>query len=522
MINLPHSTVRGTRHMVASADHLASMAGSQIFERGGNAVDAAIATNAAMAVIAPHMCGIGGDLFALVHTDRSVAALNASGRAGSGADANKLRAAGHTEIPMRHDIRAVTVPGCVDGWTSLHERFGSMPLAELFESAVDLAENGFPASPLLVAGVDDLDEAARENLHTIVSQATHEGALVRRTSVAGVLRSIAAEGRSGLYAGEFGDGLISLGAGLFSERDLKTSQSDWVDSLKAPMFGVDVHTIGPNSQGYLTLGGGVIADALDLPDDPDDSRWPHLLIEAAKLAGYDRQEALHEGADGAELVAEIAERRHLISPDRAASHKVPGTDGDTTYLCTAEVGGMAVSLIQSNAAGFGSWLVEPNTGINLHNRGLGFNLIDGHPAEFAPGRRPPHTLSPALATRDNNFVAVFGTQGGDAQPQILLQLAARLFAHGQSPAMAVNAARWALAGPSTGFDTWTTSEQTVRIEAHAPDGWEPSLSQRGHRTEMRESFESGFGHAHVIMQEQNGMLAGAADPRARVSAAIGR
>jgi gamma-glutamyltranspeptidase/glutathione hydrolase len=508
--------------MVASADHLASMAGSQIFERGGNAVDAAVATNAVMAVVAPHMCGIGGDLFALVHTGRSVAALNASGRAGSGADAKALRSEGHSEIPMRHDIRAVTVPGCVDGWTSLHERFGSMPLLDLFEAAIDLADNGFPTSPLLLAGLSTVDQAGLENLESIASQATHVGALVRRPGVAGALRAVAADGRNGLYAGEFGQGLIALGGGLFSERDLKTSQSGWVDSLKSEMFGVDVHTIGPNSQGYLLLGSGVIASALDLPDDPDDSRWPHLLIEASKLAGYDRQEALHEGADGAELVAEIAERRHLLSPDRAASHQVPGTDGDTTYLCTAEIGGMAVSLIQSNASGFGSWLVEPNTGINLHNRGLGFNLVEGHPAEFGPGRRPPHTLSPALATKDSDFVAVFGTQGGDAQPQILLQLAARLFSHGQPPAKAINAPRWALAGPATGFDTWTSSEQTVRIEADAPGDWESSLTQRGHQIEMRNSFESGFGHAHVIMREAGGVLAAAADPRAKVSAAIGR
>ena len=187
------------------------------------------------------------------------------------------------------------------------------------------------------------------------------------------------------------------------------------------------------------------------------------------------------------------------------------------------VGGMAVSLIQSNASGFGSWLAEPNTGINLHNRGLGFSLDPGHPAEFGPGRRPPHTLSPALATRDDDLVSVFGTMGGDAQPQILLQIAARLFHHGHSPAAAINAPRWALAGPGTGFDTWAAPEgPNVELEGHVSDAWRTGLATRGHRTSLLPAYGSGFGHAHAIVLGADGVLAGAADPRARVSSVAAR
>lgn len=283
----------------------------------------------------------------------------------------------------------------------------------------------------------------------------------------------------------------------------------------------DWTVVGSRRVGYLTLGGAIVLDGLDLPD-PDDEQWAHLLIEAARVAGHDRPAALHEHADGVALLDAIRARRHELDHERASNRTTPAGAGDTTYLCTAEVDGLAVSLIQSNASGFGSWLVEPSTGINLHNRGLGFSLAPGHPAEFGPGRRPPHTLSPALATRAHEFVSVFGTMGGEAQPQILLQIAARLFHHRQSPTTAINAARWALAGPRTGFDTWDDiAVQGLDIEGHAPADWAERLTARGHRTSTLPAWDSTFGHAHAIMRDGDG-LAGAADPRTRIGAVIGR
>jgi gamma-glutamyltranspeptidase/glutathione hydrolase len=505
--------------MVATADQIASQAGMAAFHRGGNAVDAAIAANAAIAVTSPHLCGLGGDLFVLVHTGRSVVALNASGRAGSGADPGPLRRAGLLEMPFRHDIRSVTLPGCVDGWVALHERFGSIPLTDVLTPAIRIAEHGFPASPLLVGSLANVDDAGRANLHEIAAQATQPGATVQRAGVARALRAIAANGRDGFYGGEFAAGLLELGRGYFTASDLDRSQSDWVLPLTADVFGVRLHTIPPNSQGYLTLGAARLASRLGLPDDPDDPQWAHLLIEAATAAGFDRPEVLHERADGSALVAAIEARSSLVDRQRAGRRPAPGRSGDTTYVCTADTHGMGVSLIQSNAAGFGSWLVEPNTGINLHNRGIGFALGPGHPAEYGPGRRPPHTLCPALATRGHDLVSVFGTMGGDAQPQILLQLAARLFHHDQSPATAVHAARWALHGPQSGFDTWTgPGGPAVSVEGHAPESWRTGLAQRGHVVHPGPAYDSSYGHAHAIVIEPSGMLVGAADPRARVGA----
>jgi gamma-glutamyltranspeptidase/glutathione hydrolase len=498
---------------VASADQFATNAGIGVLADGGNAVDAAIATNAVMAVVGPSLCGVGGDLFALVHQDGHTHALNASGRAGSGADPDRLRDEGWTEMPFRHDVRSVTVPGCVDGWVALHARFGSLPIARLLAPAIALADGGFPASPLFVASARQLDPAAAARMPELAA-ARRVGESIRRPGLARTLRAVAIHGRAGLYAGEFGSGLLDLGGGLFTEEDLDHPLADWVAPLTAPAFGLDLHTIPPNSQGYLTLGAAGLAAQLELPGDPDDPLWAHLLIECATAAGHDRPAVLHEAADGSVLLAAIASRAGLIDPHRASSRSAPGRDGDTTYLCSVDGDGMGVSLIQSNAAGFGSWLAEPNTGINLHNRGIGFDLTPGHPAEFGPGKRPPHTLSPALATAGSELVCVFGTMGGDAQPQILLQLATRLFHHRHSPNRSVRAGRWALRGPTTGFDTWTAANgPIVQVEGHAPARWVAELARRGHRVEGVGAYDSSFGHAHAIVVEADGVLAGAADPR---------
>ena len=519
----PPATVRAPGSMVASADQLATQAGLAVLARGGNAVDAAIATNAAIAVTGPHLCGMGGDLFALVHDGTGVHALNASGRAGSGADAAALRADGHHEMPFRHDIRTVTVPGCVDGWCTLHARFGRLPLAEVLAPAIRLAADGFPASPLLVGSLAQVDRRAAEALGELAGQARRPGDRVRRPGVADALRAVAGNGRAGFYEGAFGHGLLALGNGWYSADDLAVPGADWVAPLAHDAFGVTLHTIAPNSQGYLLLGSAGLATGTPLPADPDDPLWAHLLVECAKAAGRDRPDVLHDRADGRALLAAIARRGNEIDPTRAAPLDRRHHDGDTTYLCAVDDDRMAVSLIQSNASGFGSWLVEPATGINLHNRGLGFSLEPGHPAEIGPGRRPPHTLAPALATRpDGSLAAVFGTMGGDAQPQIMLQVAARLFGLGHSPAAALDAARWVLRGPVTGFDTWTAPDgPDLLLEGHVPPTWADALRRLGHRVAMAPAFDSAFGHAQAIVVQPDGMLAGGTDRRARVGSVAG-
>ena len=522
MYNVTRHAPRG---MVASVDHLASEAGVSMLQRGGSAADAAVAASAVLAVTTRHMCGMGGDLFALVHTsdDATPTALNASGRAGSGADPERLRREGHDVMPMFGDLRSAPVPGCVDGWLALHERYGRLPLATVLESAIVYAASGFPASPLLAGmaaqlrGIDGAEDlVGNGRLRT--------GDLVRRPGVALSLQAIVAHGRSGFYRGHFGEGLIEIGKGEYAPADFAASLADWVTPLRVRVWDHDVWTIPPNSQGYLTLLGAAIAEGLPLPDDPDDPLWPHLLVESARAAAYDRADRLFEGADVSPVFTpeEISRRRAMIDPHARATIASPAGAGDTMYLCAVDHDRMGVSLIQSNAKAFGCNVFEPTTGIGLHNRGIGFSLQAGHPAEYRPGRRPPHTLAPALVTKpDGSLRAVVGTMGGDAQPQILLQLLARLLRHAESPGAAIGAPRWSLLGAETGFDTWLDPDAArVAVETTAPSAWQDGLRERGHDVVPLDGILGSFGHAHVIEVDDHG-LAGAADPRALISAATG-
>jgi gamma-glutamyltranspeptidase / glutathione hydrolase len=520
----PVFTHHAPRGMVCSVDHLASGAGVAMLGAGGSAADAAIATSAVLAVTTQHMCGMGGDLFALVHhADGSPpTCLNASGRAGSGADAAAaaLRAEGHTKVPTDFDVRAVTVPGCVDGWLALHERHGRLPIAEVFEPARRYAAEGFPAAPLLVSRVEVIADV--EGADDYLGEPVRAGTRVTRPGVARTLEAIAAGGRAAFYQGEFGEGLIRLGEGLFSPTDLARSQADWVPALGIDVWGHRVWTVPPNSQGYLTLAAARIAELVGFGPPvgevalADSAEWAHVLVEASRLAGFDRPAVLHDAASADELLAPagLAERAARFDPEGRAEVPAPTAAGDTVYLCAADAEGMAVSLIQSNARGWGAYLTVPEVGIFLHNRGQGFSLEPGHPAELARGRRPPHTLAPALVQHaDGRLRAVLGTMGGDSQPQVVLQLLARLLVHGESPARAISAPRFRLGAGD--FSTWADGgPTTVVVEGGAPAAWLDGLAARGHEVQTEPAWASGHGHAHLIERRPDGMWAGAHDPRA--------
>ena len=319
MRDAPFFTRYASNGMVCAVDHLAAQAGVAMLRAGGSAADAAIATSAVLAVTTQHMCGMGGDLFALVHSpgDAEPAALNASGHAGSGADPDRLRAEGHTEMPLFGDIRTVPVPGCVDGWLALHERFGRLPLADVLSPARDYAADGFPASPFLAVVASRIAELPGGEAYRA---ATHPGAVVRRPGVARALDAIVETGRDGFYGGEFGKGLLEIGNGEYDASDLTASNADWVAPISVEAWGRRIWTIPPNSQGYLTLASAWIAAGLPVPEDPDDPQWAHMLVEAARFASYDRDSVLHESADGAGLVApeRLGPRRDAISTDHAA------------------------------------------------------------------------------------------------------------------------------------------------------------------------------------------------------------
>jgi gamma-glutamyltranspeptidase / glutathione hydrolase len=509
----PYATRYAGTGMVASIDHLASGAGVAMLRAGGSAADAAIAANAVLAVTAQYVCGLGGDLFALVHRpgEERPACLNASGRAGSGADPERLRAEGHAEMPRRGDIRAIPVPGCVDGWAALHERFGRLPLADVLEPARSYAQDGFPATPVLADAARHLEGVAHADDFTARGP-LRPGSVVRRPGVARTLAAIAADGRRGFYQGQFGELLLEVGNGEYTVDDLAQSYADWVDPISLNAWDRRVWSVPPNSQGYLTLSAAWIAQALDLPADPNDGLWAHLLVEAARQASFDRDDVLHEDASADELLApaRLEQRRAAIDPERAATPGGVYAAGDTIYLCAVDSDGMGVSLIQSNYMGFGSMVVVPEVRIFLQNRGAAFSLEPGHPAEYGPRRRPPHTLAPALVTNpDGSLAAVLGTMGGDAQPQIVLQLLARLYAVGETQGDALAAPRFLLHGP-----------HGVAVEDHAAPAWFEGLAARGHDIERRPGWSHAFGHAHVIAVE-DGVLAGAADPRSLGGAAAG-
>jgi gamma-glutamyltranspeptidase/glutathione hydrolase len=520
------TTVLAPNGMVASVDHLASSAGVAMLQAGGNAADAAIASSAVMAVTSPHLCGMGGDLFAVIHRsgEGPPTVLNASGRAGSGADVERLRADGHAAMPFKGDVRSATVPGCVDGWIALHEAFGSLPLATILGPAIGYATDGFPCSPLLAFTLPQLDGVA--GAEELVGGGRRAGELVARPGVARALQAIVGAGREGFYGGEFGEGLLAIGGGEYTADDLATPTVTWAEALGTRVFGHDVWSAPPNSQGYLTLLALRISEGLDLPDDDADPLAAHGLIEAARAAAFDRNEVLHEQADVHRLLAddEVARRRARISLDRRSDLTPPRGAGDTMYLCAVDRERMGVSLIQSNASGFGCHVFEPATGIGLHNRGIGFSLAPGHPAEYGPGRRPPHTLSPALVTRpDGTLRAVVGTMGGDTQPQILLQVLTRLLRRGRSAGSSIGGPRWALVGPGPdAFSTWADPDAVVvRVEGDAPESWVDGLRELGHDVDVAATLEGTFGHANLIEVRPTGVLAGAADPRALIGAAIG-
>ena len=539
----PFGPRTGLRGMVAAADQLAASAGIAMLAQGGSAADAAVATGTVMAVVGPHLCGLGGDVLAMVSVPGSAPeALLSIGRAGAGSDPSRMRAEGMATMPLRGDIRSVQVPGAVDGWLALHERFGRLPLDDVLAPAIELAAEGFAAS-IMLALASHLVHALPGAGELCPEGPLDIGQTVRVPGIARTLRTIARHGRDGFYQGEFGRGLLELGGGHFAPADFATSAASWCPPLQAGAWGHDLWTVPPPSQGYLTLAGAAVAEAAGLGTEPDDPQWAHLLVETWRAVGHDRPAVLFEGADGGALLdpARLAAAAARVQAHAAAPPDVaPGRgtagpdvarfgDGDTTHLCAMDADGLGISLTQSNALDFGSHLVEPNTGVFLHNRGVGFSLEPGHPAEVGPGRRPPHTLSPMLVTaRDGALTHLVGAMGGDAQPQIIVQLLARLLLAGHDPATAITAPRLTLDAPSAGpFRLWWGEDLTVQVEADAPPAWREGLAGHGHRVRTISAFDPvAVGCAQIIAVEPEPAggrrLVGASDPRSPSGGALGR
>lgn len=513
------------RRAVVAPHYLAAQTALAIMDKGGNAADAAIAANATLTVVAPHTCGIGGDLFALVYSPGETRpnALNASGRAGSGATGTAARAAGLDHLPTRSPW-AVTVPGCVDGWEALAARYASLPLTELLDPAIQLAHEGFPVSPELsaeltrCAGLLHGQQAAIDFYPS--GMPPRPGEVVRRPSLGATLAAIATFGRTAFYSGDVGSQIITATAGLLRPSDLEVQQADWVDPISLDVMGWTGWTIPPNSQGYLTLAAAWIFEHLDPPRDAGDPLFTHAAIEAFRAVAWERDHVVSDPAsaphpstwllDQTRLAARL---NHISLTGRAEWPAPQAAPGGTTYLCVQDDQGMGVSLIQSNFHGFGSGIGVDDAGFLLHDRGSGFSLVPGHANEIGPGKRPLHTLAPSLWTEAGSVAMLLGTRGGDFQPQLLLQLLAHIRWSGDDAATAQSRPRWTTR-------EWRRRGCTgISHEPHLPTAVAEELARLGHQPCAESDWMSGWGPAAAIINESDNLI-GAADPRVASTAAL--
>ncbi|MGI9667788.1 MAG: gamma-glutamyltransferase family protein [Acidimicrobiia bacterium] len=510
--------------IVVSPHFLASQAGVDILNSGGNAVDAAIAVDAVLSVVLPDTCGPGGDLFALVHQpgDIKPTALNASGRCGSGVTADELRDRGLGEVPYRSPW-SISVPGCVDGWFALSQRHGALDLSTVFEAAVGIATAGFPVGYELASSLNRLapmlrDQPSADELYPNGTP-PEVGSVVTRPRFGRTLQSIASSGRDAFYTGQVAAGIQKASEGLITPDDLAHNQAEWIEPLGASLFGRTAWTIPPNSQGYLTLATLRIFEMLNPPTDPNDPLFTHLLIEAYRSVAWEREDTVGDpnsaNVSTDKLLSEerLAERAAQVSREATNRWPVPSRlPGGTAYMTVLDGSGMGISFIQSNFAGIGSGLSAGDTGVWLHNRGAGFNLIQGHPNEFAAGKRPLHTLSPTLWTHGQDLDLLLGTRGGDQQPQYLAQFAAAHYHAGLCTDDAQSLPRWNMTQPRPGTDS------QLRIEGRYAPSVRPTLERLGHDVSLAQSYEPGWGPISAI--DASADRKGSADPRVTTSAAI--
>jgi gamma-glutamyltranspeptidase / glutathione hydrolase len=483
-----------------------------VLASGGNALEAAIAANLTLGVVAPYLCGYGGDLFALVWTDTAVG-YNGSGRAPKAATLDSVRtAAGSDEMPYRGPL-TVTVPGAVEAWFALLRRFATRSFADLAQPALRYAREGFPLTARAAQSISlARDTFADSPAWQAVYGRARSGVVLRQPDLARTIEMLCADGPDAYYRGPIAEATaqhVQAAGGFIGAQDLAEHQGDWMPPLSAGYRGVDVVELPPNTQGVSALEAlNIVEAAGDLP--PDGAERQHLLIEATKRALADRDlyvtdpEHMRIPPDALASKEWAVRRAHTIDADRATSPDPAGAElGDTAYVCAADEGGMLVGLIQSNYAGFGSGITVPGWGINLQNRGASFSLHAGHVNVIAPRKRTMHTLIPAMALRGGRPWLVFGTMGGHGQAQTHLQLLVRLIDDGEDVQEAITAPRW-MVSPN---DWSVAAEDRFRPEVIG------ALRRRGHRLLVREGFDSLLGHAHAIVVGEPGYAA-ATDPRA--------
>ncbi len=515
------SVVMSKNGMVATSHPLAAQAGLRMLLAGGNAVDAAVATAAALCVVEPMSTGLGGDAFAILYwaKDGDIKALNASGRAPLEAQLEDFRARGLTEMPTT-GMLPVTVPGAVDGYATILEAYGRLSLSKVLEPAIEYAQDGFPVTEIVsrywhmqVQKLSATPDAAQTYLSN--GHPPRAGEIFRQPNLAQTLCQIASEGRDAFYLGEITQKIVGFSqenGGLLSTEDFKRHRSDWIEPIWVDYRGYLVYKCPPNGQGLAALLALNIVEGFDLSSMAHNSADAlHISIEAMKLGFADAYEyvADPEFADIPlrELLSKsyAEERRKMLDTRQAATHVRPGVPvtSDTVYLTAADRWGNAISLINSLYMGFGSGMVAGDTGICLQNRGALFSLDPAHRNRLEPGKRPYHTIMPAMVTRNGKLFMSYGVMGGFMQPQGHLQVLCNIVDWGLNVQEALDAPRFMV-----------TQGKQVALESRLTGQVIDGLARRGHEVVVREGWTAGFGGGQIIAVDPiSGVWLGASDPR---------
>ncbi|HSL22267.1 MAG TPA: gamma-glutamyltransferase [Vicinamibacterales bacterium] len=525
------SAVLARNGLIATSQPLASAAGLRVLQEGGNAIDAAVTAAAVLSVVEPTMNGPGGDLFAIVYSakDRRLHGLNASGRAPAAATPEEFARRGLETIPYRSEL-SVSVPGVVDGWATLLQRFGTIGLDRALEPAIAYARDGYAVSEIIaVQWADSAAALARDPNAAAVflpdGRAPRPGEIFRNPKLAATLETLAREGAAAFYRGAIARQIaadMKRRGGLLTEADLAAHRSDWVEPISTTYRGYDVFELPPNTQGIVALEMLNIIEGFDLKAMGHNSAaYLHTLAEAKRIAFADREAYLADPAAVPEDVLRMllskeyaTARRREIDPSRAARAYEPGRPGsrslppsgnthdargDTIYMTVADRHGNVVSLIQSLYESFGAAIAAGDTGIVLHNRGSLFTLRAGHPNRIAAGRRPMHTLVPAMVMKDGRPWLSFGVMGGDMQPQGHVQVLANLIDFGMNVQEAGDAPRFRHTANGLAIESGIGPEARFGLDA------------RGHR--LVDSIGSFGGFQGILIDPRTGVLMGGSDPR---------
>ncbi len=540
------SPVLATHGMVCASQPLAAQIGLDILRRGGSAVDAAIAVNAALGLMEPTSCGVGGDLFAIVWDARDgrLHGLNASGRAPAAMTIERTRAAGVGDRLPDYGPLTVTVPGCVDGWVALHGRFGRLPLRDLLAPAIGYAREGFPVTPVIAHYWAFSEQRYPDSPRFAATflpggRAPRAGEPFRNPDLATTLEAIAAGGRDAFYAGDLARriaGCVQEAGGWLTVEDLAANRAEWVEPVATAYRGCDVWELPPNGQGACVLQMLNLLEPFDLGQLGFGSAdHLHLLAEVKKIVYADRAVFYADPAFAELPLARLLsrdyarERLALYDPRRAALAVPPGDlplrlldpqerrlgapprDNDTVYLTVVDGDRNAVSLIQSNYAGFGSGLVPEGAGFGLQNRGNLFSLDPNHANALAPGKRPFHTIIPAMVTRDGRAVFSFGVMGGDMQPQGHVEVLCNLLDFGMDVQEAGDAPRLRHTGSAEPTGETMTDGGLLHLErGFAPEAI-AELQRRGHR--LGDAAVSYGGYQGIWIDWERGVLRGGSESR---------